>query len=569
MMHRMRPLLGLLWDGHRREVLLATALLVALSFTEGAGLLSLLPALQLVGVPLGDHGAAGRVAGLLRDGLAWVGATPTLVPVLTLVVVLLAARAAVQMMQARVAARLETDVVQGLRVRLFAAVVDLPWARFVGERPAALMHAVGPQVDDVHSALLLLMQLSAQAVTILASVAVAVALSPAITGVVMVAGVLLVLVARALRLPGRRAGDDLLDSSQRVLVRGTELLGAAKMMKAWGAEVRATDVFASDVGVWARLSRRYANQRAGAAFALSLLSVVLLAVLSGAAIRGAVSPASLLLLLVIYARILPRVADLQHSLSYFWQASSALASVLALLDRFAPTAREARGGQATMQATLPLRTSGAPRIELRHVTVRYEGSDAAALSDFSADFPAGSVTVVTGPSGAGKTTLGDVVLGLLAPATGSVTLDGEPLGVALSAARRERVGYLAQEPMLLHGTLRENLHFGNPLATDDDLRAALAAAACDFVERLPLGLDSPVGDRGVMLSGGERQRIALARTLLRQPDLLVLDEATSALDAETEQRILETVRALKGRCTVVFFTHREAPRAIADQVLEI
>jgi ATP-binding cassette subfamily C protein len=132
-----------------------------------------------------------------------------------------------------------------------------------------------------------------------------------------------------------------------------------------------------------------------------------------------------------------------------------------------------------------------------------------------------------------------------------------------------RVGYLAQEPMLLHGTIRENLTFARPGASDDDMRAALEAAACDFVESLPLGLDSPLGDRGVLVSGGERQRLALARALLRQPDLLVLDEATSALDAETEQRILATVRALRGRCTVVFCTHREAPRATADRVIEI
>jgi ABC-type multidrug transport system fused ATPase/permease subunit len=121
--------------------------------------------------------------------------------------------------------------------------------------------------------------------------------------------------------------------------------------------------------------------------------------------------------------------------------------------------------------------------------------------------------------------------------------------------------------MLFHGTIRENLLFARPSATDAQLDAALAAAACDFVVRLPQRIDAPVGDRGVLLSGGERQRLALARALLREPDLLVLDEATSALDAETEARILQTVRALRGRCTVVFCSHREAVRGAADYVI--
>ena len=211
----------------------------------------------------------------------------------------------------------------------------------------------------------------------------------------------------------------------------------------------------------------------------------------------------------------------------------------------------------------------APSVEVRDITVRYPGSAVPALAHFSARFPAGSVTVVTGASGAGKTTLGDVLLGLLDVERGAVLVDGQPMAGLPRARWRERVGYLAQEPMLLHGTIRENLLFAQPGATDEALRAALRAAACDFVDALPQGLDAPLGERGVMVSGGERQRLALARALLRTPGLLVLDEATSALDAETERRILQTVRALSGRCTVVFCTHRSAPRAIADQVIEI
>ncbi len=562
-MNRLRPLIALLWRGHRRDALLSAALLAALMLTEGVGLLSLLPALHAVGVPLEGDGSLGRVGALVQDVFSWASLKPTLGPALTLVVLLISLRAAVQMGQARVAARLESDVVRDLRVRLFTSIVHLPWGRFVGERPAALMHAVGPQVDDVHSALLLLLQIAAQAGTVMAAAVVASLLSPLVTAVVCAAGLLLFLAARVLRLPGRRAGDALLESSSAVVVRGTELLGAAKMVKAWGAEARAAALFATDAGAWARLVRRFANERARATFGLAVLGAVLLAVLSALAIRRDIAPAALLLLLVIYARLLPRLADLQHSVSYFWQVSAAVESVDALLGRLSATVHAPRSGSA------PAGASRAPRIELRNVTVRYEGKDDPALHGLSVTIPAGELTVVRGASGSGKTTLGDLVLGLLRPSAGIALLNDAPLGDALVSGWNERVGYLAQEPMLFHGTIRQNLVFAHPDATDVQLRTALREAACDFVDALPQGLDAMVGDRGVLLSGGERQRLALARALLREPTLLVLDEATSALDAETEARILDTVRALKGRCTVVFCTHRDAVRAAADHVIEL
>lgn len=574
----LRSFIAALWREHRGALLAVAAGTLALMLTEGAGLLLLVPMLRLVGVSLGD-GVSDRLAGAMESALQWAGIAPTLVGVLAAVVLVVVARAALQLLLAVWHARLETQVVGRLRERLFTAVVRLPWARFAGERPASLVHALGPQIDDVHNALMMLLNAALLASTVLAAAVVAVVVSPLLTGVVAVAAAALFGAARALDAPGRAEGARLLESSTALFARISELMGAAKMVHAHGAEDLAVRAVSEDTRAWASLNQRFERRRAEVSFALAVLAVLMLAALVWVSVVVArIAPATLLLLVLVYARLVPRLSELQATWSAIAQSLASFDSIAALLAR-CEAAREAVDGTTgtgrgvpahrATDAADPAGPACAPTIELRDVTVRYPAAERPVLSAYTARVPGGLFTAVVGPTGAGKTTLGDVLLGLLEPEAGDVLVDGVPLASMSRDAWRSRLGYLAQEPMLFHGTIRENLLFAMPSASDADVAAALDAAACGFVSRLPRGLDAPVGDRGVLLSGGERQRLALARALLRRPQLLVLDEATSALDGETEARILETVRALRGRCTVVFCTHREAVRAEADQVIQL
>jgi ATP-binding cassette subfamily C protein len=184
--------------------------------------------------------------------------------------------------------------------------------------------------------------------------------------------------------------------------------------------------------------------------------------------------------------------------------------------------------------------------------------------------PAFKTTVILGPSGGGKSTLADLLIGLLRPDEGSILVDGKKLGGDMLHDWRKSVGYVPQESLLFHDTLRANLLWARPEARDEDLWTALRLAAADeFVRRFPEGLDTMVGDRGIRISGGERQRISLARALLRRPTLLLLDEATSQLDQENERRILEALDALRGTMTIVFISHRLSALRCADLVVRI
>jgi len=169
--------------------------------------------------------------------------------------------------------------------------------------------------------------------------------------------------------------------------------------------------------------------------------------------------------------------------------------------------------------------------------------------------------------GAGKSTITDLVLGLQIPEGGSVLIDGVPLGEWKQNSFRERVGYVPQDPQLFHMSIRDNLLWSDEQAAESALWEALRAANAEaFVRELPEGIDTVVGDRGVRLSGGQRQRIALARAVLRMPELLILDEATSALDTESERLIQQSIEQLAHKTTILVIAHRLSTVAKADMV---
>jgi ATP-binding cassette subfamily C protein len=209
----------------------------------------------------------------------------------------------------------------------------------------------------------------------------------------------------------------------------------------------------------------------------------------------------------------------------------------------------------------------AEEVRFEDLSFVYPGLERAAVDSVSFRIPARRTTAVVGPSGSGKSTLADLVMGLVQPTAGRVVVDGRELNEAWLRGWREGIGYVAQDTVLFHDSVRENLRWARPDATDDELWEALRASAADgFVQALPEGIATVIGDRGVRLSGGERQRLALARALLRRPSLLILDEATSALDTENERRIRDAIAALHGRTTILVITHRLSSVRDADAI---
>jgi ATP-binding cassette, subfamily B, bacterial len=275
--------------------------------------------------------------------------------------------------------------------------------------------------------------------------------------------------------------------------------------------------------------------------------------------RGRLSLGALLVFLAYAAQLYSPIRSLGRLTNTVYAASAGAERIIELLDQ--------RPSVADLPDARPLRRAEGA-LELDDVTFRYPGTARDALSSVSLSVRPGEVVALVGESGAGKSTVAKLALRFYDPQRGSIRLDGHDLRGLRLADVRANVALVLQETLVFDGTIRENIAYGRPGASEDEIQAAAAAAdAHGFVTRLVDGYDSVVGQRGRRLSGGQRQRIAIARALLRDAPILVLDEPTAALDAASSQRILEPLRRLmRGRATIVI-SHNLLVAAEADRIV--
>lgn len=211
------------------------------------------------------------------------------------------------------------------------------------------------------------------------------------------------------------------------------------------------------------------------------------------------------------------------------------------------------------------------KIEIENIVWKYDNTDQNVLEGLSLEIYKGQSIAFIGSSGAGKTTLADIILGLLPPQEGTVKVDGKSIYTIPNEWSR-MIGYVPQSVFLIDDTIRNNVAFGLlPTEIDDERvwEALAQAQLAEFVQSLPKGIDTIVGERGVRFSGGQRQRVAIARALYYNPDILVLDEATSALDSETENAVMESIEELQGRKTLIIVAHRLTTIKSCDRIFEI
>jgi ABC-type multidrug transport system fused ATPase/permease subunit len=365
---------------------------------------------------------------------------------------------------------------------------------------------------------------------------------------------------------GRRARPAAQEVQQRIAeltAEAEENISGVRVVKAFAREDRQLEKFGHRTGrvfeqamVSTKLQAYY-NPLIG--FLPQLGLAVVLVIGGRRVVHGSLSIGDFTAFYAYLLRLLSPMRTLGMSLGMAQRATAAGARLFEILDR-APRIVAPPGAPA-----LPA-GSGAVRFE--HVTLQYEGASVPALHDVSLDVPAGRTVALVGATGSGKTTLVQLLPRLYDPMSGSVSVDGADVRSVDPASLRAAIAVVDDSPFLFSASVRENIAYARPDATFEEVElAARRAQAHGFIERLPEGYETRIGERGLTLSGGQRQRVAIARAFLADPRILVLDDATSSVDASTEQEIKTALReVMRGRTTFVI-AHRLSTIALADEIV--
>ena len=459
--------------------------------------------------------------------------------------------------------RIAQEVGVDLRLQIYERLQRLPLGFFSRRRTGELVSRVTNDVTVVQAALTQTpTDFLRQLITLVGGLAIMVVMNWRLTLLILVVIPPIVLTAAFFGRRLQRLSTDVQDRLADSTVTLEEMLSGIRVVKSFAREPWERARFARAVEASLAAALRRARLQAAFTPTVSLFGSAALTLLlwygGRQVIHGVLTPGELIAFLVLMMMVAMPLGEFAGLYGRLREALGAAHRVFDLLD-VAPEPLDVPGA----------RSPGRLRGSVRFAGVRfaYDGLHPV-LDAISLDVLPGEVVALVGPSGAGKTTLVNLIPRFYDPTEGRVEIDGQDLRGLDLRALREQIGLVPQETFLFGGTVRENIAYGRPGATDDEIRAAARDAnAEEFIRDLPEGYETVVGEKGVRLSAGQRQRIAIARVLLKDPRLLILDEATSSLDTASERLVQEALeRVMAGRTTVVI-AHRLSTVRRADRIL--
>jgi ATP-binding cassette subfamily C protein len=558
--------------GGARRLLPLFLLTGVAALLEGSALVLLVPIIE----GSGGVASAGLAVRIVLSVLSAVGIQPTVTNLAVSFGVLAITSAILTWLSTVAIHTLVTSTDARMRRELFSGVMGLAWPRLASERSGDIIKALNADPIQAGIGLQNLLLAGTNAVAGLAYLAIALILSWRLTLLSFAFAVLVLPMYLWLVSRGRRASQDASQLESSVLGQAQESVGNAKLLFAHGLRGFVAERYGRVVGRYrgARLRQDVLVETSRLSFELVAVLFVLGILLLIAMGTGDLPISLGLVFLAVFYRLAPKIVTVQAGLFRAANHAAWVTEWRARVNDF-KAARASTGG-----ATPPAFLTG---LEIVDGVFRYQGRTPAddgqdakvarihGLENINLTIPATGAIALSGPSGHGKSTLIDVIVGLIELDAGRITLDGISLSDIDLAGWQRMIGFVPQDAPLFHGSIRDNVELGEEggAPNEERLSEALRLADAGFVDDLPGGTGAMVGERGHMLSGGQRQRIALARALYRQPRLLVLDEATSALDAATAARVVANLTPLKDQMAIVVISHEPALLALADDHFEM
>jgi ATP-binding cassette subfamily C protein len=544
-----------------RSALTLLSLLFA-GLADGLSLLLLLPLLNFATsdvAPVSANGLSG-LGHMLTEALSAVGVTPTVGALLVVIVVCLSLKAVFLILANIQVGYTVAHVATDLRLSLLRSLLAARWEFYVRQPVGSLTNAIGTEAIRASQAyfqgvrtLVVLIQ-----AIVYAGVAFFVTWKGALLSLAM--GGIILFGLRWLVRMAHNAGTRQTQLLKSLLTRLADSLQSVKPLKAMARE----GLVGSLLGAENRRLNRALRRDVSSTEVLSevqdfTIALIMICGLYVALIRWQLPFNAVIVMVLVLARSLDSLGKTQRQYQRMRSYESAFWSLQDIIE-------EASGARETNPGGI------SPRLEksvaLNNVNFGY--GETFVLLNASLTIPAGSFTAIMGASGAGKTTIADLIIGLLRPQEGEILIDNVPLEQVDLRQWRQMIGYVPQESFLLHETVLWNVTLGDPEVNEADAEAALrAAGAWEFVAELPQQIHSSVAERGMALSGGQRQRIAIARALARRPKLLILDEVTSSLDPQTESAICQTLQGLRGQLTILAISHQPAVVEAANRIYRI
>lgn len=540
-----------------KKVTLTLILMIFLSLNEAVSLLVLVPLLQQVGLDVGQ-GSMGQISGYISTFFGYLGFKPTLVSILVLYVLVISITALLTRYQSIKTSQIQYEFAAHLRKRLYNTITNSSWLFFSRMKASNFAHALTNEIDRITVGTGQFLTFIASIMILIVYIVFALQLAGLITGVIFAVGVAILLILRRRVSKSRSRGEEITTTTRDLYYSIMQHLDGMKTIKSFGMQEENIKVFSKQSDQVARNYLDSIHTYVDVKLLFDIGTVVVLSVMVYFLIEIVKLPtATLFLLIYLFVRMIPQFSTIQRAYQYFINMLPAFSNVIKLEKE----CQENSEVQGKIDEKIKLKKE----IKLEDVRFSYQDEDHFTIPDLNLTIPAGKTTAIAGPSGAGKSTVADLVMGLIKPEKGKITVDGVAVTEDSIASWRNNIGYIAQETFLFNETIRFNLQQACLDASQEDIIEVLKlSAAHEFVMKLPEGLDTVIGDRGVRLSGGERQRLALARALLRKPSLLIMDEATSNLDSENEKKILKAIENLRGEITILIIAHRLSTIKISD-----